>query len=293
VSSEAGAAGDGVPAPFGSIVGSTNSQSSIKISGPRTVTTSTVSTVHDITIAKVIQIGAVTSTAQAVTDGHHVTGVVDKTVVSGMKIAGVAVSLDNKGLHVPGKTLPIVGNTAAKAVNAALKSSGVHLDVTNPTQKVKGPHATLDAGALVVSFGNAQYKSHANSTGNILILGGANLDAIATPGFPAPKIKPLPKTPPQKRIGGTGGTAGTSGTPGTPAIPGTPGTAIPGTASGTSTGGNAVSPLLAANPVSLPKGLAVWWIVFALLGAGLFAFGMKRLPDRVLQSAGSTCSLEE
>jgi hypothetical protein len=34
-------------------------------------------------------------------------------------------------------------------------------------------------------------------------------------------------------------------------------------------------------------------VVLALVVAGLFAFAMKRLPDKVLTATGSSCRLEE
>lgn len=286
VSAETSAGGSGVPL-LGPIIGSVTSKSTIKVSGPRTVTVNAISTLHNLSIAKVIKIGTVTSTAHAVTNGHKATGHA-KTTVAGVTIAGIKVSIDNKGVHIPGKTLPIVGNTAAKLVNAALKSAGVHIDVTNSKRKIKGAHASLDAGALEVGFGNKSYTSNVNDTGKLITIGGATINAQARPGFPPPppiKQPPPVKTNPPPVQPGTPGTPGTPGVPGTSGVPTGPTTAVPPTSS--------LAPVLAGNPVSLPGGLKPWWLVVGLIGAGLFALGMKRLPDQVLQTAGTTCSLEE
>lgn len=289
VSALTAAGGSKIPV-IGSIVGSLSSKSTIHVTGPRTVRVKAVSTVHNMSIAKVIKIGTVTSIAHAVTNGHKATGNA-KTVVSGVTIAGVKVSIDNKGLHVPGKTLPIVGNTAAKLVNTALKNAGVHIAVTNVKRKIKGPHAILDAGALEVQFGNASYSSNVNDSGKLITIGGATINATARPGFPPPPPIPPAKTPPTPPTK-TSTTGGTPGTPGTPGIPGTSGT-VPTTPAEVAPPPSQIAPQLAGNPINLPGGLKAWWLVLGLIGASIFAFGMKRLPDQVLQTAGSTCSLEE
>jgi len=289
VSGSSTAGGGGVPV-IGSIVGTTKAASTINIAGPRTLTVNSTSSIHNLSIAKVIKIGAVTSTAHAVTNGHSSSGN-GHTKVTDVRIAGVKVRIDNKGLHIPGKSLPLVGNTAAKVVNTALKSAGIKIAVTNVKRHVHGAHTIVNAGALVVRFNQSGYKSSANDTGTVLVLGGASIDAQASPGFPPPNIKP-PKTPktPKSPKSGTTTTPGSPGTAGTPAIPGTtvPSATGPGVAPDT-----APAPVLTANPISLPKGLGLVWVILGLAAAGLFAFAMKRLPDKVLQPAGTACRLEE
>jgi hypothetical protein len=288
VSGTASSGGAGVPV-LGSIVGTTDATSSIRITGPRTVTVNATSSVHNISIDKVVTIAAVTSTAHAVTDGHAASGSAI-TTVSGVKIAGVSVRIDNKGVHVLTKKslpTPLLGNTAATVVNKALKSSGIHFSVTATRRTIHHGHAILNAGALVVALGNANFKSSDNDTGKLLTLGGASIDALATPGFPPPKpIKPV-KPGTSSSTAGSGRTAGTAGTPGTAAIPGTPTNST-----GQSAPVTAGAPVLAGNAISLPKGLGLAWVIVALAGAGLFAFGMKRLPDQVLRTAGKACRLE-
>jgi hypothetical protein len=49
--------------------------------------------------------------------------------------------------------------------------------------------------------------------------------------------------------------------------------------------------LLAAQKSKLPGGIAAAWVVVVLIGAGLLAAGLKRLPDRVLAAGGTVCTL--
>jgi hypothetical protein len=286
VSAESAVGGSGVPV-VGPIVGSTQSKSSIKLSGASTVTSKAISSIHNLSIAGVIKIDSITSTASAVSDGRSVAKGKAKTVVAGVSIAGIKVTLDQNGLHIPNSTLPIVGSTATKVVNTALKSAGISLDVTKVTHKIHGQHIQVDAGALIVSFGNSQYKGQANDTGKLLILGGASIDQTVRHGFKSPPPPPVPTPTPTKSSTSGGGGGGGGGVPPVQNPP-------PGPQSSIGPAPTAAPPLIpSAHDLSLPKALQAGWVVAALIGAGLFAIGMRRLPDRVLQNAGATCSLEE
>jgi hypothetical protein len=46
-------------------------------------------------------------------------------------------------------------------------------------------------------------------------------------------------------------------------------------------------------PISQRKPLAAGWVVLAVAAACVIALGLYRVPDRVLQSAGPACRLEE
>ncbi|MBV9871129.1 MAG: hypothetical protein JO214_10950 [Frankiaceae bacterium] len=294
VSAESAAGGKNVPL-FGPVVGSTSSKSTINVTGSSTVTTDAISSAHDISVEKVITIDSVTSTAHAVSDGRNVAKGKAKTVVSGVKIAGVAVTVDQNGVHVPNKNLPIVGSSATKVVNTALKSSGLSLEVTKITHKVHGQHIELDSGALVIGFDNVQYTSQGNDSGKLLFIGGAKVNQTVHHGFKPPPPPKSPTPTPTHSGGGGGGGGGSSN------IPSTGGGNIPPVQNPPTGPGSSLGPdptiagpqLPAANSLSLPKGLQVGWIIAALIGAGLFAIGMRRLPDQVLQPAGTTCSLEE
>ena len=44
-------------------------------------------------------------------------------------------------------------------------------------------------------------------------------------------------------------------------------------------------------PLRLPRGLAPELPVLVLLGSALIAFGLRKLPDRVLEAPSTTCPL--
>jgi hypothetical protein len=289
VSAQSNVGGKSIPV-LGSIIGTTGAKTSIKVTGASTVTSKAVSTIHNITVAKVIKIGSITSTAKAVSDGHHVARSSAKTVVANVTIAGIAVKLDQSGLHIPNSSLPLVGSTATTVINTALKSAGIHIDVTKTTHKAHGQHVSASAGAVTLKLGNSQYKNQANDTGTLVVLGGASIDQIVHHGFKQPVIKPTktPK-PTNSKAPTSNGSPQSNGSTNIPPVDNVPS----GPTSQTGPISAAPPSVFSSNPVSLPSSLKPGWFIVALIGAGLFAIGMKRLPDQVLQNAGSTCSLEE
>jgi hypothetical protein len=338
VHSKSAAGGDGIPL-IGSVVGNTSAATKIAVTGPRKVVTSSFSSIHHISIDKLITIKSITTTLRAVTNGHTSHGTA-RTIVAGMTIGGIPVSIDNKGVHVipskglagllagtPLSSVPVIGSlttglggltsavpaplsgvvssssgsnplqTATKLINTALAKAGIHLTMTKATKTIHKAHIKLNSKSLVVQLNNANLKSQANDTGDLLILAGASINAIATPGFPTGPITPV--TPPSApsattTSGGAGGSTGTGGTVGTPAVPGTPGTVstVPG-AQAPETAGAPEQAALAGNPLALPNAVSPVWVIVALLAAGLFAFALKLVPNKVLSATGTHCRIEE
>jgi hypothetical protein len=359
VHSKSAAGGDGIPL-LGSVVGNTSAATKIAVTGPKQVVTSSFSSIHHISIDKLITIKSITTTLRAVTNGKTSHGTA-RTIVAGMTIAGIPVSIDNKGVHVipskglagllsgtPLSSVPVIGGltsplggvtsplggltsplsgltsalpaplsgvlgssasssnplqTATTLVNTALAKAGIHLTMTKATKTIHKAHIKLNSSSLIVKLNNAKLKSEANDTGDLLILASANINAIASPGFPTGTINPVtpPSTPPAATTTGgsggstgTGGSVGTAGTPGTPAVPGTPGTVstVPG-AQSPETAAAPVQTALAGNPVSLPSAVSPVWVIVALVGAGLLAFALKQVPNKVLSATGTHCRIEE
>src|SRR5437763_3443941 len=270
--------GSALPAA-GDQFGSTSTISSVKATGPATVTVDATSVLHNVSLGGgAITIDSVTSVAHAVSDTVHATGSAS-TTVHGMKIAGVPVTVDDTGVHIAGQGSSLPG---ADQLNTALEQSGFKVFVAKPTKTVKGPAILLDSGNLILMQTNGQYKTSANDTQRILILGGAGIQANTGKGFDF-------ALPPVTGVPG-GVTAGTPGSPGTAGVPGTTGTvtaAQPGTAPVVAT------PQLAGNSTKLPGGLAPGWVVLALVGAAIAGGAMRRLPDKVLATAGAACPLGE
>jgi hypothetical protein len=320
VHSESAAGGSGVQL-IGPVIGNTDATTNISVTGPKKVVVTSTNTIHHVNIDKMISIDSLTTRLRAVTNGHTSHGT-QRTIIGGMSVAGIPVTIDSKGLHVAdkgpvatplapvttllGTVLPTttITTTAVSAVNTALKAAGISMSLTPASMKSHKGHIKMVSRALVLKLSNTSYTGQANSTGTLLVLGAASIDALATPGFPAGSLPPA-SSPPSSgggtpagtttTTGGSTGSVGTAGTPGTPAIPGTPATVstAPAVAGAPSSSAPEKTQLTAASPLPLPSGLNPAWIVVALAVAGLGAFGLKRLPDKLLSAAGPNCHLEE
>jgi hypothetical protein len=141
----------------------------------------------------VVHIGSLVSTASARTDGTTSSGKAS-TVVSGMTIAGVPVTVDDKGVHVQGTTLPL----AAETVTNALKASGITVLLTKPRTVQSGGTISVDAGALVVMMQDRSVTLGRASVGLAAGRGGAlpSLPVFTPPpsSGTAPPVAALPRT---------------------------------------------------------------------------------------------------
>ena len=271
-------AGEKLPG-LGDTFGMTTSSSSIKLTGPNTAVIDAVSLMRNVKLGGgALSFDSIKSVAHAVTDGKKASGSTS-TVVNGMKIAGVPVTVDNKGVHIKGQgsSLP-----SLDALNSALENAGFSVYVANPSKKVKGASVNLFSGQLIVMQDNPQYTSNANDSAIVMSFGGAGIAADTNRAFqftPPPPIGSQPAAPTAANPG-SAPAASTS-------LPGTTPTA-PEVAGETPAG---APPVLAAAERKLPGGIAAGWVVVALLGSGFIAAGLKRLPDRVLAATGGGSSL--
>jgi hypothetical protein len=262
----------------GDTFGTTTTTSTIKLTGPNTAVVDALSVARDIKLGGgALTISSVKSVAHAVTDGKKATGAAS-TVVNGMKIGGVPVTVDNSGIHVQGQghALPSID-----ALNKALKGAGFSVFVADPTKKIQGANADLFSGQLVVMQSNSQYTTNANDSATILTFGGAGLSATTNRAlqfhFPPVAQQPAGSAPSSTGAAATPPSLGSASTP-----------------TGTTTGTQqptVAPPLLAAARNKLPGGIAAVWVVLALVGSGLIAAGLKRLPDHVLAETGAACPL--
>jgi hypothetical protein len=269
-------AGEKLPG-LGDTFGTTTTSSSINLTGPNTAVIDAVSLVRNVKLGGgALSFDSVKSVAHAVTDGKKASGTTG-TTVSGMKIAGVPVSVDNKGVHIKGQgsNLP-----SLDALNSALEHAGFSVYVASPSKKVKGASANLFSGQLIVMQDNPQYTSNANDSATVMSFGGATIAADTNRAFQFTPFPPV--APPAAQQPGTTTTPGVSA-PSSSSVPSSP------TVASTPQQGSA--PILAAAETKLPGGIAAGWVVLSLLGAGLIAAGLKRLPDRVLATSGGACSL--
>src|SRR4051794_21196913 len=145
----------------GNTFGSSMASSTIHVTGPHTAVIDAISQVRDVALGGgALKIAAVTSIAHAVTDGKTASGHA-LTTVSGMKVGGVPVTVDNSGIHVDGKGQKL---PSLDALNSLLDKFGFKVFVANPTKQIKGATASLFSGQLVIMQTNGQYTSNANDT---------------------------------------------------------------------------------------------------------------------------------
>lgn len=259
--------------------GTATAQTAVGATGPLAARTQTSSTTHNLSIAAgVVTIASVTSQATATTTGTTATAL-GATTVSGMKVAGVPVSVDGKGLHVQGNTADT--SAALDAVTSALGGAGIRMYVTAPTKQVQGGYGRFHAGTLVIVWDVDQAGPKDDI---VLILGGADATATATLPYQyaLPGAPPVSSLPDVSTVGSGVAQPGTLTGPGSafapPATAGSdaPGVSLPGT--------------FGLVPVSLTGPLAVGWIVLWAAGAAFVAIAGRRLPDRILSpEATSRC----
>ncbi|MCU1372759.1 MAG: hypothetical protein JWO68_45 [Actinomycetia bacterium] len=232
------------------------------------------STTQNISIAGVLKIQSVTSTATATSSGDKGEGDA-KTVVSGVTVADQPATIDEGGLHLADQQGTPIGAVSNQIADQALKASGITVTVTKPEKDIKGSTVATKAGVLVIGYKTDQGPF-------TITFGGASASAQSAPGFDF-----------ASDLSGSDLGAGTAvvdtgtsslGDLGTPSVD-------PGTAPAANAGPVALGPLQRTSTSGRPVRPGA--ILLGVLAAGMLAVGMRRLGDNVLmEQAGSTCSLE-
>ena len=265
--------------------GKSTGSSVTRLTGKASAEATALSSVSDIDIAGVLHIDSVTSTAKATTTATSAQAS-GRTVVTGATVANVPVTIDEHGVSVAGNGS---GPLATKAVTDALKQAGLTIALTDPQGKPDGADVDYSAGTLFIVF--APPSPQAAGYSATVAIGGANVSVSSSPAFdtslPATTTDPFVPAQPAA-LGGTAVTPPLSG-------PVSTGGTLPQVDPGTGSAPAPVTstPLLAAARTRLPGGLSPWLGVTAVLGAGLVAAGLRRLPDQVLAATGPVCPLEE
>ncbi|HWB65392.1 MAG TPA: choice-of-anchor P family protein [Mycobacteriales bacterium] len=291
VSAVSSLGGAGIPV-LGPALGKTEASTDIKITGPKTLTVDASSTIHNFSIGgTALTIDAITSVAHATSDGAtaHGTG---HTTLAGVKVAGVPVSIDDKGIHLATSLLPkSLLNTLSNLVNKTLAQLGLSISLPQVTKHVHGHTASVQASGLEVRINKAGIKSGLNDTGKLLVLGGVTADASATHAFTGPNTPiTTPPPPPAQTGGGTPSSTGGGGN--IPAV-NMPGNA-PGTGATSGPPNSGTAPVLAQKSTHLPTAVPVAWVILALIGCALVAAVLNLLPGGVMGAgAGAVCTLEE
>ncbi len=172
-----GAAGDTIG------FGKTTSVSTVTL-GTATGSSVADSTAKDLSFAAgVVAVESVTSHAEAISDGFTASakGI---TQVTGMTVAGVPVTVDERGVTVNGTSAadPI----ATEVVNTALANLGMTIALSKPSKDISGGSARYDAGSLIVNW--APPGAGITFTASV---GGARVLASANPGSASPVTDPV------------------------------------------------------------------------------------------------------
>lgn len=263
--------------PIGDVAGMRGA-ATVSLAGPTGALSVARSAVNDVSLAGgIISIGSVVSTATASSNGVTATAS-GSTVVSGLTIAGVPVSVDSKGIHVKDTAIPVGITTAA--LNSAVKQLGLTVLMSQPILVVSRGNARYDSAALAIVFtkGAATYT---------VSLGRASvgIEAAALPAEGGLVSTPTAAANPTV---GAPSVTGPAPTFSPPLFPGSispvnqPQLAGPGTITTTRRG-------LGLASYALSQGLPAGLLTVGLLGVVFLTGLLRRLPDRVLNLPDLGC----
>ena len=255
--------------------GSMRGSSVVQLVGANQASAEARSTVTDLSLLDgLITIGSVTSTAKATFDGVKAAAT-GQTVVSGMKVAGQAVSLDGKGLHAAGTDVPVP--VSAEPVDSVVKALGLHVVLTQGRSVVRGGSATFDAPALALVY------TQGASTYSVTVgRASVSLEAAGAPTSPGlPGLLPRVDTPAgQPPVAALPAQAPVVTEPGALQEAAKPEVSLPEQVLRTF-----VKPLSFVLGDDAPGGL----VALGLLVVTCLAAWMRRLPDRVLDVPAIEC----
>lgn len=258
----------------GATLGSVRAVSNLRLE-PLLGTASSQIDVTDINIADVVRIASVQSVSKGATDGQKATGDAH-TTVSGVTVAGVPATIDERGLTIGTSTNPAHAaiNDLAKAV---LEQSGITLVLTTPTKQVDGPTGRFTAGSLVVTM-----PGDGAAVGSMSI-GAASTVVTASRTDPAaPLLDDVVPAAPAEDVASRGDVASTEQPDqGPPSLPASDDDATPEPV----TLGRSDTTLAAAVGFG---GLRPILIALGLFGAGLVALGLRRFTLALVAAADTS-----
>jgi hypothetical protein len=251
--------------------GTTSTSSSAELA-TSTATTTADSRAKGVSLAAgVVTVESVVSHATATTDGRQPTAS-GSTVVTGLRVAGVPVTVDDHGVSVDGTTTPS-DPTPARTVNSALSQLNMRIVLSSPSSARQGGTISYDAGSLIVSW-------NPPGSANLItaVLGGARVLASANPADPPASDAPAPPADSSAVPVGSAGGAAAAPAPvlgGPP--PGTPDPSVAAPPAGAA----AFEPLLSGRTTPAST------VSLCVLGALLLLGALLRVPSTVLVPAPS------
>lgn len=277
-----------------------------------TATAQSASDLSDVSLlGGLIDIGSITSTAEATSDGTTGTGSA-QTTVSGVTLLGQATTISSSGIAIPKYpgaletiTSPIVKNAISQVISGlgltvtefpatesasgagyTATSGGVSIEINPPSSAA----ATLEqAGSLLAPYFPSQAALIPTLPGLLqgftmtITLGRATASADASPAFSTSFTAPPAPSGGSTSVGSTGGSTPvvggtTSSVSGSGPVSG--GSSAP-TGGSTGTGSAPVS-APATKPISLSEPLGTGAVVLGILATIALGFGLLRLARMLL-----------
>lgn len=283
--------------------GSTESRSTVDVTGPASVAGTAYSVAKDVVLdGGLVKVTSVTSKASVSSFVTNSTGS-GSTQVSGLTIAGQPAYVDQDGVHLgqSGPGAPV--NTIANAIaQQAVTSAGMKVAVSQPTIHRQGSTVSVDAGNVVFYFAP---PNDSNGDTFTATFGGASITASTAAGFgSSSQVLNVPPADfgsgsPSPVPAGSGGAsvAALSGAPASsgPATAASPGSPTPAVAPRSAPVGPAASlgATQLSSALSLPHGISPFGPILAGLGSLLLAGALRRLPDRLLEESSAHCIIGE
>ena len=268
-------------------IGSIGNQSSMSSSGfdPEGAVAMTEAAAGDISLlGGVIKIDSVVTRATARSDGAKAT-VAGATTVAGAEVAGQAVVIDSTGVHIADQGIDAVA--AQQAVNQALASAGISIELGAPVDTIEGPKGSRALGGVLIRAKTSTLEPLIAALPADLqnqIRGQLTLDqeftiqlapAAVTAG--AAKAFEFPVSAPE--LGGT-----TEQTPtGIDEVlpPSTSGGAAP---TGGVSGPTGAGPVTVTQVSTTFEGVPVWLVVLLMIAAFVSSRPLMALADRLLSA---------
>ena len=270
--------------------GSTSSSTSVELTGPALAVAKAASQVNEISLADgAVTIGSVSSTVLATTDGVKAAAK-GRTIVSDLRIGGQSVTVDDKGITLAGQNNPL-NKTASAAVNTVISNLGMYISISEASGTPERGTLVYNAGSLVIAWMTPGGAATA-------IFGGANVALRAVPDSGGNNVDVGTETEAAAPVNGSVGTVTGARLPSlfgdsrlaAPSAAVTVAPGVPGSAAAQQPG---LLPSLASQRLPLPGPPSPAYAVVGLLGVSLLFAGLRQVPDRVLDTKGSTCLTEE
>lgn len=249
------------------------------------------STAKDLAFAAgAVTIESLTSHAQATTDGVRASAK-GGTSVTGMKVAGVPVTVDESGVTVNGTHGVDPIDTAT--VNQALANLGMTIALSRPSKQVEGGTATYQAGSLILNWqppGSVNVFTASLGGARVVASANARSDAVVPlPATPSPSTQQAPAATVEQPI--AGGPPVATGVVPAPAEPVDPSVAAPAAAAPAEPQSllqSADRPLLGGSAPPLAA------LLLTGLGALVLVNGLLRVPVAVFRTPPPVaCPLED